>query len=181
MTEKNLIRECRKGNRSAFKELYDLLSPPLMLICRRYMGGSPYLKDVFQEAFIKIYNSLDKFEYRGEGSLTAWAGKIMVTTSLKSLKSLDWKTVSTEDVGELPEEDDGVEIRDIPNDKILEFITELPDGYRTVMNLYVFESRSHKEIGELLGISPMTSASQLNRARRLLTKKIKQYESENEG
>ena len=180
MTEKNIISECRKGNRSAFKELYELLSPPMMIICRRYMGGSPFLKDVFQEAFIKIYSSLDRFEYRGEGSLTAWAGKIMVTTSLKSLRSIDWKTVSTEEVGDIPEEEE-VEIRDVPGDKILEFIMELPDGYRTVMNLYVFESKTHKEIAGLLGISPMTSASQLSRARQLLTKKIKQYESEIDG
>ena len=61
MTEIIIISECWKGNRSAFKELYQLLSPPMMIICRRYMGGSPFLKDVFQEAFIKICGSLDRF------------------------------------------------------------------------------------------------------------------------
>ena len=180
MTETELIRECRKGNRSAFKELYDLLSERMMLICRRYIGDSPYLKDVFQEAFVKIYKGLDKFQYKGEGSLTAWADKIMVTTSLKNLRKSGLKILAAEEIVDLPQEQEP-EVTNIPEEKLLEFIGELPDGYRTVMNLYVFESKSHKEIGEMLGISPMTSASQLSRARQLLIKKIKQYESENDG
>jgi len=179
MTEQDLIKECKKGSRPAFRELYDLLSPPLMLICRRYLGSSPFLKDVFQEAFVKIYKGLDGFQYRGEGSLMAWASKIMVTTSLKSLKKIDWKMTASDELTDVPEEEEP-EVTELPAGKLLEFITQLPDGYRTVMNLYVFESKTHTEIGEMLGISPMTSASQLSRARKLLTKRIKQYESENE-
>ena len=58
---------------------------------------------------------------------------------------------------------------------VMKMIAELPDGYRTVFNLYVFEDKSHKEIAQLLGITEHTSSSQFYRAKTLLAKKINEY------
>ena len=58
-------------------------------------------------------------------------------------------------------------------------IKELPDGYRTVFNLYVFEDKSHKEIASLLGIKEDSSASQLFRAKKILATRIKEYLNRN--
>lgn len=58
---------------------------------------------------------------------------------------------------------------------LLGFVAELPDGCRTVFNLFVFEGKSHKEIARLLGIREHSSTSQLHRAKTLLSKRIKEY------
>ena len=61
--------------------------------------------------------------------------------------------------------------------ELMELITDLPAGFRTVFNMYAIEGYSHKEIGETLGISEVTSRSQLSRARTWLQNKIKEIEN----
>lgn len=75
--------------------------------------------------------------------------------------------------------DDDINTEDIPTETIHQFIRELPDGYRTVFNLYVIDNKNHKDIAQLLGITENTSASQLHKAKTLLAKKLKQYQSIN--
>jgi RNA polymerase sigma-70 factor (ECF subfamily) len=84
---------------------------------------------------------------------------------------LDW------DVADVPEEDDPP-VRDVPPEVLHQMIRELPTGYRTVFNLYVFEDKTHQEIGQILGIGKDTSASQFSRAKNLLAKKINAYLSQ---
>lgn len=67
------------------------------------------------------------------------------------------------------------EVSDIPRAELMKLIRELPEGYRTVFNLYVFEEKSHKEIASLLGITEHTSSSQFYRAKTLLIRKINEY------
>lgn len=76
---------------------------------------------------------------------------------------------------EIPDREEDESTEDIPQSVLMRLIRELPDGYRTVFNLYVFEEKSHKEIGTLLGITERTSSSQFYRAKTLLLKKIKEY------
>jgi RNA polymerase sigma-70 factor (ECF subfamily) len=78
------------------------------------------------------------------------------------------------------ENEEEPDVGDIPARVIQEMIQELPEGYRTVLNLYAFEEKSHKEISELLGITESTSASQLHRARNLLAKRINDYKKKAE-
>ena len=73
------------------------------------------------------------------------------------------------------EDTDPPDMSGIPARVIQEMIQGLPEGYRTVFNLYALEDKSHKEIAGLLGITENTSASQLHRARAILAKKIKEY------
>ena len=63
----------------------------------------------------------------------------------------------------------------VPPDVLQEMIKSLPAGYRAVLNLYVFENKSHKEIAQLLNIKPTSSASQLFHAKAMMAKKIKEY------
>jgi RNA polymerase sigma-70 factor (ECF subfamily) len=77
-------------------------------------------------------------------------------------------------VAEEPEEDDPP-ISDIPPDEIQKMVSQLPMGYRTIFNLYIFENKSHQEIASLLGIKEQSSASQLSRAKNLLAKMIRDY------
>lgn len=178
--EQELIESSERGDAGARKALYSLYVRYLSAVCSRYITDSDGVKDVLQDSFIKIFQSLDKFEWRGEGSLKSWMTRIAVNECLKRLRdSRRRDTVSY--VAEVPDvaEDDGedgdMSAGDIPPEVIHSMIRELPEGYRTVFNLYVVEGLSHREIAEMLGIGEATSASQLHRAKKMLAGKIREY------
>ena len=176
--EFQLLQLVRKGDSSAKKDLYHHYIPYLTAVGSRYIIAEADLKDVLQESFIKIFTSLDKFEYRGVGSLKAWMTRIVVNESLKSLKkNKQYDFVQHE--WELPdvinEEENAPDTDDIPAHVIQEMIRQLPTGYRTVFNLYVFEDKSHKEIASILRIKENTSASQYYKAKKKLAEMINEY------
>ncbi len=177
-SELELVQRIRKGNSSAMKDLYNNYINYLAAVCSRYIIAEADLKDVLQESFIKIYTSIDKFEYRGAGSLKAWMTRIVVNESLTFLKKSN-RFDFVQHEWELPdtttEEDQTPDADDIPAHVIQEMIRELPAGYRTVFNLYVFEDKSHKEIASILNINENTSASQLHKAKNKLAEKINEY------
>ena len=176
MTEEKLALMCRQADPRAQKTLYERYGGVLMAICMRYTGDSESARDVLHDGFIRIFQSMDKFSYQGEGSLKAWLSRVIVNEALGYLRKRSAKTQQEVIMDEIPDtEDDEEEVSDIPRSVLMKFIRELPDGYRSVFNLYVFEEKSHKEIGELLGITEHTSSSQFYRAKSLLIKKINEY------
>ena len=181
-TERKIVDCARKGDQVAMRRIYDCYSRYLAATCSRYLPDSRDLRDVLQDSFIKIFTSLDRFDYRGEGSLKAWMRQISVNEALKLIRSRK-KTETVEYKWDLPDKDEEEEeepdVGNIPQPVVQEMIKALPDGYRTVFNLYVFEEKSHREIAELLGITESTSASQLHRARAILAKEIVEYEKNN--
>ena len=178
LTELDLLKLARSRDPSGTRKLYERYVGYLTAVCSRYVVDKDKVKDILQEAFIKIFKGLDSFEYRGEGSLKAWVSRIVVNDSLKALKASS-KLVFTDRFPDEPEED----LPSLPNISaatIQEMIKGLPDGYRAVFNLYVFEKKSHKEIASMLGIKEDSSASQYFRARNTLAKNIKAYIKEHE-
>lgn len=180
-TEKELASLCRKADPQARRVLYEQYAGGLMAICLRYTGDEEAARDVLHDGFIRIFQSMDKFTYQGEGSLKAWLSKVIINEALGYLRRQSVKVQQEVLVDEIPDtedEDDGVD--DIPRKVLMKFISELPEGYRTVFNLYVFEEKSHKEIGEMLGITEHTSSSQFYRAKTLLIRKINEYRKQHE-
>ena len=177
--EKQVFERARDGDRKAVRQLYDRYSSFLAATCVRFLPDPGDQKDVLQDGFVKIFSSLDKFDYRGEGSLKAWMRQIVVNECLKVLRKRKRSVpiLFEEELRDVEiEEDTGPpEVEKVPAAVIHEMIKELPDGYRAVFNLFVLEEKNHKEISELLGITESTSASQLYRARMILAKKIKEY------
>lgn len=174
MSELELLKRIRSGEASGMRLLYDRYIGYLTAVCSRYVVDSAAVKDILQDAFVKVFSKLDGFEYRGEGSLKAWMSRIVVNDSLKSLRGAG----RLKYVDELPDTEGDGEIEgvpDVPVRELAEMIKSLPDGYRTVFNLFVFEKKSHREIAGLLGIKEDSSASQFFRARAMLAKKIKDY------
>ena len=178
--EERWLRKALDGDNTATEWIYRKHVRYLSALCSRYITEDEDIKDVLQESFIKIFTSLDRFRYRGEGSLKAWMAKITLNETLKFVRnnsrlpidSIDDKDMNIADV-------DSMETEDIPTDVLHQFIRELPDGYRTVFNLYVIDDKSHKEIAQLLGIKENTSASQLHKAKSMLAQKIKHYRTIN--
>lgn len=200
-----MIRKARRQDTAAIKALYDAYVQYLVAVCKSYIASDDDVKDVLQESFLKIFSSLDKFEWRGEGSLKSWMRRIVVNEALMFLRrnaklateSLDKEFApgvfgdasgsgvaggfgtssgfgTSFDVADEPA-DGEPDVAGVPMQVLLGMIRELPEGYRTVFNLYVFEEKSHKEIAEILGIVENTSYSQFSRAKSLLARKIKEY------
>ncbi len=176
-----LVERARTGDRSAQKTLYRLHIRYLTAVCTRYIINPEDVKDVLQESFMRIFSSLWAFEYRGPGSLKGWMSRIVVNQSMKFLERsgrmvFTELTSDTESSAGYHEPD----LDEVPASVIHGLIRELPDGYRTIFNLYVIEEKSHKEIAGMLNIKESTSASQLHRAKSMLAAKIKDYQTTNE-
>ena len=175
-TEESLAKRLRNGDNGAMREFYSLYAGYLTGVCSRYVTDADDMKDVFQESLIHIITHIVDFSYRGDGSLRAWATKIVVNESLRFLRNTKRNELMLLDreVPDVPEDEDPP-ISDVPPDVIHSMVSQLPTGYRMVFNLYVFENKSHREIAALLGIKEKSSASQLSRAKNLLAKMIRQY------
>ena len=180
-SEEDLVRRVVRQDPAAIKALYGRYVGYLTAVCGRYIADDEEVKDILQDSFIKIFRSMDRFTYRGEGSLKAWMRQISVNEALKKIRKRKSRN-TLEYKWDLPdlEEEEEPDVGNIPSQVIQEMIRELPEGYRTVLNLYAFEEKSHREISELLGISESTSASQLHRARSLLAKKLDEYKKKTE-
>ena len=147
-----------------------------MAVALRYVPMRDDAEDVVQDSFIKVFSGISKFEYRGEGALQAWLLRIVTNEAVNFVRQQKRFTI----VDEVPDdiEDEEPEVERVPPAELTRMIGELPDGYRLVLNMFVFEQKSHKEIAQLLGIKESSSASQYLRAKKLLGKKVKDYLSQ---
>lgn len=174
LTEAQLIKRCAAGERAAQKVLYDLYVDDMMRLCLRYIPSSEDAREALMDGFYNCFERIDSFQYRGEGSLKAWLKKIVVNSCLMRLR----KRVNIM-VEELTSEDeigvDNMMLEALSAKEILTIIQKLPDGYRTVFNLYFFENATHKEIAQALGVSENTSKSQLAKAKASLQQMLSAY------
>ena len=178
--EQRLVKRLQEGDKTAAREFYTLYANSLAGVCMRYIADEEDLKDVLQNALARIFSHIAEFEYRGAGSLLAWAKRVVVNESLKFLRTKEHYEVLQQnyEVAEVADENI-LSLNDIPPNVIREMLSRLPTGYRTVLNLYVLEGKSHQEIATLLGIEKGTSASQLHKAKRMLAKMIRKFNDEN--
>ena len=165
--QKQLVKECLKGNVQAQRQLYNQYADYMMGVCFRYTKSQTDAEDVLQEGFMRVFTNLH--QYRGDGELGAWIRRIMVHCSINYLKknvhyrndmvfmepSLHPVSTETPDVK-------------INAKQLAELIRQLPPGYQTIFNLYAVEGYNHVEIGKIFGIKESTSRSQYARARALL-------------
>jgi len=178
VSEEKIIEGCISGDRYMQKMLYNKYVSVMLGICMRYCKSKGEAEDVLQDGFIKVFGNIKKF--RKEGSFEGWIKRIMIHTALNNYKS-NLKRYFHTDINEIEETTPllvSVENEKLPEKDLLRIIQEMPEGYKMVFNLYAIEGYSHKEIGEILGISENTSKSQLSRARVFLQKKLRKYNKE---
>lgn len=173
LTEQELLEALRRKEPASARAFYDRYAGYLTAVALRYVPDRSAVMDILQDAFLKMFDAVDRFEYRGEGSLKSWARRIVVNGALQSLRK-QGRLQYVEDLPDMAEEE-VVPVQEVSPAVLQRMIQELPDGYRTVFNLFVFEQKSHREIATLLGIKEDSSASQYFRARALLARKIKAY------
>lgn len=169
-TDQQIIEGCIKNDRTAQQRLYNMLSAKMFAVCLRYANEYNSAQDLLQEGFIKVFKNIEKF--RGEGSFEGWVRRIFVNTAIEHYRKQVNMYAITDTDTKAYEYFDNNALESLKREDIVKTIQKLSDGYRTVFNLYVVEGYSHKEIGDMLGISEGTSKSQLARARYLLQKMI---------
>ena len=143
--------------------------------CYRILNYFAAAEDVLQEAFSDAFRHLQHFEYKS--SFGAWLKQIVVNKCITHLKKnkIRWIDVENSEADKLPEDDavDEVEI-EYKVQEIKQAIQQLPNGYRTVLTLYLLEGYDHEEIAQILGITHSTTRTQYKRAKDKLIQLIKQ-------
>lgn len=177
MDDITLVSECAKGNAKAQRALFDKFAPKMLAVVHRYMSNMEESEDVLQDGFVKIFQKIGEFKM--EGSLEGWIRRILVNTALDAIRK-NKKTmmdVPLDDVSFKLSFDD-VQFDDMDVNQLLKLISELPDGYKVVFNMFAIEGYSHKEIADTLGVSENTSKSQYSRARAYLRTQLEKIESD---
>ncbi len=168
-----IIFGCQEGDPVAQKELYNMFKTKMFGICLRYAGDFSEAQDILHDGFLKIYEKVGQFKFRG--SFEGWVRKIIVNTALERFRTKYQMVDINDSYKELDRKGSENISGDISAKELLKFVQELSPRYRTVFNLYAIEGYSHKEISKMLNISEGTSKSNLSRARAILQEKIIKY------
>lgn len=168
LEEQKLIKACINGELLAQKKLYNLYASKFFAVALRYSKNREEAEDILQDAFIKIFDNLQQFQFKG--SFEGWMRRIVVNTAIeyyrKSLigfkDAVEFESIVVQDF----------DIQTYDYEQLVNLIQELPIGYRTIFNLYAIEGYTHIQIAEILNISEGTSKSQFSRARSILKEKV---------
>lgn len=172
--EQEIIAGCKRGDAQARRRLYERYASSMLAVCTRYAGDRETARDLLQEGFIRVFTKIGG--YRGCGSLEGWMRRVFATTALEQLRRADVlrQSVGTDECLDLPDECAPSAVERLSADELLQCVAELPDGYRTVFNLYAIEGYSHAEIADMLHIREASSRSQFARARQMLQQMVLQ-------
>ena len=163
----DLIARCKAGDREAHFSLYNLYSKAMFNVSYRITGREEDAEDALQEAFISAFRNLDS--YRGDAAFGAWLKRIVVNKAINVLKKKRHEIIPEDEEWDVAEDELVAEYKEeLTVERVKKAIEQLPDGYRSVLTLYLLEGYDHEEIGEILSISESTSKSQLNRAKNKL-------------
>lgn len=162
----DLVDECRNGNRKAQFELYKLYANAMYNVAIRIVNDDAEAEDVLQEAFLDAFNRIKDF--RQETTFGLWLKQIVINRSINYLRKRKLELVSLDEVEVADEIETDFAETTLKVEAIKAAMNELPDGYRVVLTLYLFEGYDHEEIAHILKITENTSRSQYLRAKRKL-------------
>lgn len=173
MVEPSVIKSAVKREKGAFKVIYESCAPYAYAIVRRYISNTNDHKDILQEAFARIFLSLQTFD-ASKGDFKPWLRRIIINQCMQHLRKNQKNAViiSLNNTNEEPNEDLELQLTRLSKSDIEGLLSQMPEGYRQVFMLAAIDDYTHKEIGELLDISPETCRSQYFRARKWLKKHL---------
>jgi RNA polymerase sigma factor (sigma-70 family) len=170
---KEFIKQLKRSDRAAQKQVFGQLYAPMFRVCNRYVVQVDEAEDCLMKGFMKVFQHMEKFEYKDEQSLFWWIRRIMVNEALMMVrKKNNFNMMTGEDLPEISVEASVWSKLDAED--LNRLIMRLPTGYRTIFSLYVVEGYPHKEIAEMLDISESTSKTQLAKAKQKLKQFIEQ-------
>ena len=171
----DIIKGCQLKDPVYERLLVEKYAAVLLTVSRRYARSKMEAEDVLQDAFIKIFENMNKYKI-GRGSLEGWMRTIVIRTALRDYRDKYPMTKNIEFISHEQQMIGADIIEKLNEEDLLKIIGELPEGYRQIFNLYVIDGYSHKEIGNMLNITESTSRSQLTRAKGILKKKLTNHQ-----
>lgn len=162
--EDKIINQAKKGNQKAQRELFDRFGRSMYALCLRYVKIQEDAEEILSNGFVKAFASLASFENRESHSFEFWLKRILVNECLMFLRKQNKAPMMIESDENLASDEETV-IEKLSANELFGLILKLPEGYRTVFNLFEIEGYTHPEIAEKLGISVGTSKSQLSKAK----------------
>ena len=173
-----LLDACKKNDRKAHNALYKKCFGYLMAICLRYTSNREDAEGLLNAAFLKIITNLDKYDQKIP--FGSWINRITVNTIIddfrrdkkrrESMSNADFQDVHVNTVGV----DFNKASQELEAEELEAMIKQLPDMSRKVFNLYAIDGYTHKEIGDMLGISDGTSKWHVSFARKSLQGMLKE-------
>jgi RNA polymerase sigma factor (sigma-70 family) len=166
-SESDLVHACLKHRPEAQRALYDRYKGKMYAMCLRYASSKAQAQDMLQDGFVQVFTDLHQF--RHEGSFEGWVRRVILHTIFRELKK-QMRTVPYQgDEGFIHQPSDQEDdFNQRTAQELISMMQRLAPGFRTVLNMYIFEGYNHKEIAEVLGISEGTSKSQYLRAKAAL-------------
>jgi RNA polymerase sigma-70 factor (ECF subfamily) len=170
-----LIKDCVRKDARAQHELYQLFAPAMFKVCLRYAPDHSTAQDIFQDAFVKVFQNLHKIKQASH--LPGWVKRVFVYTAIDALRAQAKfrQHIDIETAYQVETNIPGIETQ-LATADIMTLVQKLPARARLVFNLYVMEGFAHKEIAELLSINEGTSKSQLFEAKKALQKALHQQD-----
>lgn len=177
---KHLIVQSQQGDQAAMSTLYGLYAKAMYNICRRMMGDEEEAKDLLQESFIDAFQKLPTL--REVNTFSSWIKRIVVNNCINAIRKKKLDTSQLEEGADfIEEEEDDFEYTQFQASQIMQAIDLLPDGCKTVLNLYLFEGYDHKEIGAILEVTESASKAQYCKAKARIRKILEEERSQNVG
>ncbi len=180
-----IINGCKSNDRNSQRLLFEMFSKKMMGVCLRYSPNYETARDMVQDGFIKIFTKISDF--KGNSSIETWMTRICINTCLSHLAKAENKNqfydindplvLAKTDLTEEDEDQFALTLSSLPVEKIFGYISQLPEKYKIVLNMYSIDGYSHHQIGEFLDIPVGSSKSRLSRARTMLRDLIKEKEN----
>jgi RNA polymerase sigma factor (sigma-70 family) len=172
----DLVERCKRGDSRAFAAIYQKYAKAMYNTSLRIVNHTGDAEDVLQEAFTDAFRSLEDFHYKS--TFGAWLKRIVINKSINQLRKrkMDLIDIEKTTIGTMLSDEEGPDEQEIrlKVEDIKKAVTLLPNGYRTVLTLYLFEGYDQEEIAEILQVSHATVRTQYMRGRNKLLQYIKQ-------
>lgn len=171
MNIQSLITSSLNGDQKAMRALFDAVSPKVNYVCQRHFDDPQDVKEAVQISMIRIFKKLEQFD-PSKGEFFGWSYRIAMNESLRLIRKN--ARFEHEDIDEINKDSEDLGIDEqLNSSESLELLNCLKGNHRVVFNLFFVEGYNHKEIGEQLGISEITSRTTYHRAK----KKLQEYYS----
>ncbi|TDO29388.1 RNA polymerase sigma factor [Sediminibacterium goheungense] len=173
ITQDEVVERCKRGDTSAFTQLYHQYSKEVYNTIFRLVPHTGEAEDLLQEVFVSAFQAIHKFE--NTGGFRAWVKRIAINQSISWIrKQKKLKMVELDDTKTGFAEEESIDEAhfSFKVEEVKRAIEELPDTYRTIVQLYLFENIPQEEIAIMLGISYNNVRIQYHRSKQKILKSI---------
>ena len=156
--------------------MYKLYAQAMYNICRRMLGDDEEARDILQESFIDAFQKLPSL--REVNTFSLWIKRIVTNNCINAIRKRRLMTTELKEGMDPIEEDEDFDYTQYKAGRIMEAVDMLPDGCRTVLNLYLFEGYDHKEIAQILSITESASKAQYCKAKARIRNQLNEQQQQ---